>query len=168
MIDLFVRKAAVLSDCKRYRYSLERAWDPSLQSLCWVMLNPSTADAEQDDPTVRRVVGFSAAWGYGGVTVVNLFALRAADPVELYTAADPVGPLNDLHLEALAGRDRRVLAAWGVHGSLYGRGGAVLAAFAQRGVEVGCLGVTRGGQPKHPLYLKGDTAPEVYQAAGGR
>jgi hypothetical protein len=87
-----------------YRYALWRVWDGNRPPLVFVMLNPSIADAERDDPTIRRCLGFACAWGYGALTVVNLFALRATCPHTLRRAADPVGPDNDEHLRAaLAG-----------------------------------------------------------------
>src|SRR5262245_19133112 len=98
MGDLFQTKEALISPCGLYRYWLTRTWDNSLRRVCWVMLNPSTADAEQDDPTIRRCVGFARSWGAGGIIVVNLFAFRASDPKALLRAADPVGPDNDGHI----------------------------------------------------------------------
>lgn len=119
------------------------------------MLNPSTADAERDDPTIRRCASFARAWGLGGMTVVNLFALRATDPARLRRARDPIGRDNDRHIaEAAAGADR-VVVAWGVHGTLRDRDRAVLALLA--GARPRCLGLTRGGHPRHPLYLSART-----------
>ncbi|MDB5297796.1 MAG: hypothetical protein JWO31_3779 [Phycisphaerales bacterium] len=86
MPDLFTRAAAVLSPCERYRYVLHRWWDESKPAVCWLMLNPSTADAATDDPTIRKCCGFARAWGAGGIAVVNLFALRATDPRRSTTA----------------------------------------------------------------------------------
>ncbi len=93
--------SAVLSECARYRYRLDRAWerdDHGLGTVTWVMLNPSTADADVDDPTIRRCIGFSKAWGYNALTVVNLFAWRATSPRDLCAVEDPVGPDNEAHL----------------------------------------------------------------------
>ena len=89
---------ATFSRDRRYRYRLWRRWDRSRAVVAFVMLNPSTADAMHDDPTIRRCVGFARAWGFGGVDVVNLFALRATDTRALRKAADPIGPANDRHL----------------------------------------------------------------------
>ena len=77
------------------------------------MLNPSTADAERDDPTIRRCIGFSRAWGFGGAEMVNLFALRSTDPGRLREAADPVGPGNVAHIADAARGATQVIAAWG-------------------------------------------------------
>src|SRR5262249_14212908 len=98
-----VRRAAVISDCGRYRYSLTRRWgDAAEPRALFVMLNPSTADAEQDDPTIRRCIGFAKAWGMGSLEVVNLYALRATDPAALLSAPDPIGPKNDTMITSAA------------------------------------------------------------------
>jgi hypothetical protein len=120
------------------------------------MLNPSTADAEQDDPTIRRCIGFAKAWGFGGIAVRNIFALRATDPRELYKSDDPVGPGNDEAICDLAGLCPLIVAAWGVHGGLRNRGRQVCELLAGAGAEVVCLGVTKDGHPKHPLYVAAD------------
>jgi len=121
----------------------------------FVMLNPSTADAEQDDPTIRRCAGFARAWGFGGMTVVNLFAFRATDPARLRRARDPVGRDNDHHIATAARGAGMVVLAWGVHGALDGRDRVVAALLAD--VRPRCLGTTRGGYPRHPLYLPAAT-----------
>lgn len=169
MPDLFgnpdgVARAADLSSCGRYRYSLSRVWDTSQRLVCWVMLNPSTADAEQDDPTICRCTAFAKAWGAGGIHVVNLFALRATDPDELRRAADPVGPENDGHIFRAA-YGRGVVVAWGVHGGLLKRDQAVLrllVSVARANQPVACLGLTRQGHPRYPLYVAGDTEPVLF------
>jgi hypothetical protein len=138
----------------RYRYRLWRRWAAG-RTVAFVMLNPSTADADRDDPTIRRCAGFARAWGFGGMTVVNLFALRATDPARLRRARDPVGRDNDRHIAAAAADASMVLVAWGVHGALDGRDRTVLALLAGR--QPRCLGVTRGGHPRHPLYLPAAT-----------
>lgn len=120
--------------------------------LGWVLLNPSTADAELDDPTIRRVVAFTRAAGYDAALVGNLDALRATDPAELARHPDPTGPDNDTALDelvALAGG--AVVAAWGAAADPH-RVAAVLAG-PLAGVRLRCLGVTAGGQPRHPLYV---------------
>src|SRR4029079_19593153 len=119
------KKDAVMSPCGRYRYRLTRVWDESRPAVCWVMLNPSTADAVKDDPTIRRGSSFSWSWGAGGLVVVNLFAFRATNPADLLDAPDPVGPENDAHVRDAAKGAGLVMAAWGVHGSGLGRNAAV-------------------------------------------
>ncbi len=122
-----------------------------------VMLNPSTADATNDDPTLRRCIAFAAREGHGAVEILNLFAYRATAPAVLRAAADPVGPDNDRHLEALFERQRTVLAAWGAHGGLAARAEAVVRMARGRGVRLTCLGRTVAGQPRHPLYVRADS-----------
>jgi hypothetical protein len=155
---------AGFSACNRYRYWLTRIWVPALPGVCWVMLNPSTADAERDDPTIRRCVRFSRRWGFGGLVVVNLFAWRAKRPAELSAIDDPVGEDNDASLLEHAG-GRTVIAAWGNHGALLGRAKTVLQLLA--GSRIRCLGVTAAGQPRHPLYVAGDSATLPVQVASG-
>jgi hypothetical protein len=146
-----VSRTAVLSEDGRYRYELRRAWDPLAPTVLWVMLNPSTADDRQDDPTIRRVVGFSRAWGFGTVVVVNLFAYRATDPHALLQADAPVGPANDDTLRLWAPRAAEVIAAWGlVPKRLRWR---IPQARAALGRTMTCLGTTKEGDPRHPLYV---------------
>lgn len=160
-------RGALFDATGRYRYRLWRTWDSALPRVAFVMLNPSTADHREDDPTIRRCIGFARQWGYGSLGVVNLFAYRTPSPVALARAVDPVGPDNDRHLRAVCGRARDVVVAWGVHGRLHGRDRAVVALLARRGrrdrgdrgqrAPLLCLGTTRGGHPRHPLYLARDT-----------
>jgi hypothetical protein len=149
-----VIKAAEISSDEIYRYALWRRWDEldvMAGRVCWVMLNPSTADAENDDPTIRRCVDFSRRWGFGGLVVVNLFAYRATNPAQLREpVCDPVGPdnnewvLNEVRSATLA------VAAWG---------SAAIAGERARWVEraagkqLYCLGTTASGSPRHPLYV---------------
>ncbi|MGH3977119.1 MAG: DUF1643 domain-containing protein, partial [Pseudonocardiaceae bacterium] len=113
---------AVLSGCGRYRYQLTRTWDPGQQRATFIMLNPSTADAADDDPTIRRCTSYARSWGLGGLMVVNLYAYRATDPADLWKVDDPVGPDNDDHLRAVlaAATDvgAPVVAAWGANARL--------------------------------------------------
>jgi hypothetical protein len=122
------------------------------------MLNPSTADAARDDPTIRSCVHFTRQWGYGGLVVVNLFAWRATDPAELVAASDPVGPANDATIARYA-MGRRIIAAWGSHGELLDRDCAVLEMLGDRR-RIACLGLTASGKPRHPLYSARDTVPQ--------
>lgn len=141
---------ARLSEDGLYRYALGRRWGDG-PPLRFVMLNPSTADASVDDPTIRRCVGFARAWGYDALTVLNLYALRATDPRELWRAGDPVGPQNDAYLQIAAESGvGTTVVAWGAN-ARPDRVAAFRELFAEH--EVYCLGVTKAGQPKHPLYL---------------
>lgn len=166
-----VSSTAVLSPCGTWRYRLTRRWADGGVVL-WVMLNPSTADADQDDPTIRRCVGFARAWGYGAIEVVNLYALRTAYPVRLLDHPDPVGPDGDAHLsEAFAGRPGLVVAAWGGGARRVGRRrGArrderVRVMAGEAGLALHCLGTTRAGAPRHPLYVPAGKRPEPWRGA---
>lgn len=137
-----------------YRYRLWRHWRRDAGAVLFVMLNPSTADAHSDDPTLRRCLSFARRWGYGGVEVVNLFAWRATDPRQLTLAPDPIGPRNDSIVAAAAAAARAVVVAWGAGGALGGRDQVVAALLRQH--QPRCLGVTAAGAPRHPLYVRAD------------
>ena len=147
---------AVFSSDRQYRYRLWRVWDESLPLCLFVMLNPSTADASKNDPTVRRCIGFARSWGYGGLLVGNLFALRSTDPSVLYQAEYPVGSDNDGALFDMARQAGLVIAAWGTHGKHLDRGAEVI---ANRPSALYHLGLTAGGYPRHPLYVPSATRP---------
>lgn len=138
-----------------YRYVLGRRWSHDESSFAtFIMLNPSTADATVDDPTIRRCKGFAKSWGMGGLHVLNIYALRSTDPAGLWKVADPVGPENDEYLmrHALTGSAAGwpLIAAWGAN-ARPDRVAHVLALPGMARLE--CLGVTKGGAPRHPLYL---------------
>lgn len=151
--------SAIISDDGVYRYRLIRGWDASLPRCCFVMLNPSVADHAIDDPTCRRCVGYAKAWGFGSLTIVNLFALRSTDPAALRSHPNPVGPENDGHILDVASDVPLVVAAWGSHGSLFGRSAAVRRLLRDRGIRLDCLAKTKGGEPGHPLYLPANLTP---------
>ncbi|RYZ16550.1 MAG: DUF1643 domain-containing protein, partial [Myxococcaceae bacterium] len=144
---------ATISACGRYRYRLSRRWGMGRNAV-FVMLNPSTADAMEDDPTLRRCMDFAQRWGDSGVMLVNLFAYRATDPDDLPKERElAVGPENDKHILDVVSRANRVICAWGVHGTRFGRDQAVLSLLHGAGVEPVCFGKTKHGHPRHPLYL---------------
>ena len=146
--------SALLSPCGTYRYSLNRSWGHGATVL-FVMLNPSVADGSRDDPTIRRCVGFAKAWGFGALSVANLFAMRSTDPSVLLSAPDPVGPDNDAVIFELARRASLVVAAWGAH-----KAGACRVADVRRLLpKPVCLGLTSSGHPRHPLYAPGSAPP---------
>ena len=157
MSEVYAR-TALFSPCRRYRYTLWRHWGGHRGYAMFVGLNPSTADEERDDPTVRRCIGYARDWGYGGLEVMNLFARISPSPALLRRCPDPVGR----HCDAWLRRRLRRLAAmeppaqlwlgWGNAGSWRDRDAAVLALVAAEGWSVHCLGRTRLGQPLHPLY----------------
>jgi hypothetical protein len=152
---LGMERSAIFSECRRYRYALSRTWDAALPIVLFVALNPSTADELVDDATVRRCVGFGQEWGFGSVVIANLFAYRSTDPTILRDVTDPVGPKNDWWLKKLSKRSTLTIAAWGIYGSLMSRDSDVLPKLN----NAHHLGRTRGGQPKHPLYLPKTTLP---------
>lgn len=157
-----LESGAVFSPCDRYRYSLWRIWDVSRPKLLVIGLNPSTADATQNDPTIRRCIGFAQSWGYGRVTVTNLFALRSPYPKALRQAQDPVGPETDAWIERLAAASDTCFVAWGNHGQFLGRDRSVGQALAMSGRPLVCLKRTKQGQPAHPLYLKKTLMPKSW------
>lgn len=155
---------AWISDDGLYRYTLGRRWAPPSGPgpAVFVMLNPSTADATLDDPTIRRCIGFAKALGCGGLHVVNLYAYRATKPADLWEAADPIGPDNDNVLRetfaAAAREDRPVIAAWGANAA------PLRAEFAggmarSAGATLTALGATKDGAPRHPLYMPSTARP---------
>lgn len=160
---------ADLSTDHVYRWELTRTWDRSKGRVCWVMLNPSTADERDDDATIRRCTGFARSWGYGGIVVRNLYALRSTDPANLWTHPDPVGPSNTTYLNRCA-LDELVVCAWGAHGARDGRGDHVVLALAAQLDLLGRvphhIGLTKDGQPRHPLYVKATQRPIRWDTAG--
>lgn len=146
--------------CRCYRYTLEHVMDPllPLRRIMWIGLNPSTADEQQLDPTLRRIRGFSQAWGFTAFVMTNVFAFRATVPADMKAQADPVGPDNDYWLGRMASDCEVVVAAWGKHGAHAGRAAKVfekLSPLTRSGLV--CLGRNGDGSPKHPLYVAGDT-----------
>ena len=153
-----MQRSAILSDCGAYRYELRRTWDSSRPILLWVGLNPSTADHINDDPTNRRIAGFSKRWGYGGYVLANLFAYRAINPQTLRQAADPIGPDNDKHLKKLSRAAEHTICAWGNHGTMLERAATVLPSL-DRPLA---LGITKQNQPLHPLYCPANRQPKAF------
>jgi len=151
---------AIISECGFYRYELRKIWQPANGWVFWVMLNPSTADANHEDPTVRRCMGFAEKWGYGGIVVGNIFAYRATDPNDMFSAEDPVGPKNDLYLRWLSAQAILTVCAWGNHGTHIGRSEKAKPLLAG---NICHLGLTKTKQPKHPLYLKKDLKPQPWR-----
>jgi len=158
-------RSAKISDDGAYRYRLDRVWDEG-PLVVWAMLNPSTADGETDDPTLRRVLAFSHGWGFGGLVVVNLFAYRASKPTTLRYVDDPVGPGNVEAVSTAVGVSELVVCAWGAGvdlPALRDRKGTDIAAIAGGwGVPMACLGRTEKGRPVHPLYVAAGAKPIPY------
>jgi hypothetical protein len=171
--SLYIRKHADLSPCGTYRYSLEREWRGTHDPKNWewfdrdygqpkpcvfIMLNPSTADAEKDDPTIRRCVSFAKRWNYEALTVLNLFAFRATDPRALLALShnnSPEGSDNQRIIQMAIEHAGKIVCAWGAHGGHLGQDETVLGWIGDRPRYA--LGLTKEGHPRHPLYVRADT-----------
>lgn len=141
--------SAVISTCGKYRYRLFRDGDPTRPPVAFVMLNPSTADADTDDATIRRLYTFA---GGAPFVVVNLYAFRATKPADMWAAADSVGPENMAYLVQLVETNFKIIAAWGIHAREreVREFVDICAAF---GKQIYCIGTnTSNGSPRHPLY----------------
>jgi hypothetical protein len=151
-----VESGAIFDVSGRYRYSLSRTWSAYHPRILFVLLNPSTANEYKNDPTIRRCISFARTWNFGSIEVVNLFAYRATDYGELFKVSDPIGAENNRFLMQAVERCSTVVLGWGTRGTLLGRDRQVMSLFAGK-KDVYCLGITNDGQPRHPLYVKGNT-----------
>lgn len=161
-----VTSSAALSDCQKYRYALHRQWDDTKRNVLFIMLNPSTADASHDDPTIRRCIGFAKSWGFGGLHVVNLYALRSTDPKELLKASDPVGPDNRKWWQGAASFCEIAVCAWGnapIVGKLQKALWPEYKPLSWISLPLHYIELSDNGTPKHPLYLRGDVQPQRYE-----
>lgn len=153
---------AIISLCKKYRYGLSRGTGMNMidprGTVFFVMLNPSTADSEKDDPTIRRCRGFADKWGFSGLVVGNLYAYRSTDHKQLWKVDDPVGPDNDNYIMDYAKKFSYVICAWGNHAKL-DRVDQFKQMMKSIDVSLWHLGLNKSGSPKHPLYLKKDLTP---------
>jgi len=165
-----VAYGATMSPCGKYRYELTRFWDGRKPAVAFVMLNPSTADAAIDDPTIRRCIGFAQAWGYGELRVYNLFAYRATDPAELLTVSDPGGPECQRFIEK-ARACEKIVCAWGAAAKVPGYQHHALIVtdllMGEDSRDLYCLGYTKDGSPRHPLYVASDMVPVLFPKRGG-
>lgn len=175
--------SAVFSECRTWRYTLTRegliglnvlkgqpggpSWTDR-RTVAFVGLNPSTADETLDDQTIRKCKSYAKAWGYDRLVMLNIFAFRATNPKKLQHLArlDRVGPNNDLYLVQQAKEADLVVCAWGTHAKLDWRGADVARMLRAEGVTLHALGFTKEGYPKHPLYLRGDLQPVLWDAVG--
>ena len=164
---------AVLSPCDTYRYTLGRAWAEGDRCALFICLNPSTADADEDDPTLRRLIGFAKREKCAQLEVVNLFGFRSPKPGDLLTATDPVGPLNDRHVAEAAARAALIVVGWGIALAKPGRGLDLLEARVRAvrellaGYDLHALGLTADGYPRHPLYLRQDAPLSLFASRRG-
>ena len=150
-----MKSAAEFSACRKYRYVLWRTWDETLPLMMIIGLNPSIADAVNNDPTITRCINFAKTWGYGRLCMTNLFAYRATDPNVMKAQIEPIGVDNDFWLKKLARDADKVIAAWGNIGSYLNRSASVSNMFD----NLYCIGVNKSGEPEHPLYIKADRRP---------
>jgi len=159
-----IKSEAMFTLDRLHRYTLTRIWSqkPLVQ---FIGLNPSTADEVQNDPTVTRCINFAHSWGFGGMVMTNLFAFRATKPKDLWKAADPVGPDNDFWLQHISSESEIVVGAWGTLGERLDRARQVIPLLPESKIRV--LGLTKNGQPKHPLYLKKSLKPLTLEEATG-
>lgn len=154
--------SSIASPDNRYRYTLWRDLENDLLGsgiMLFVGLNPSTADASADDPTIRRLKSFAIGFGFARLAVGNLFAYRTSNPAEMLQARDPIGPDNDRHLRELIGMSNVVLCGWGTDGKHRGRDREVMSMI---GDKAHCLAVNLDGSPTHPLYLRSDSILKPY------
>ena len=158
-----MQRWAIISDDEKYRYILTRMWDLRRPRVCFVMLNPSTADGYEDDPTIRKCIGFAKTWDYGSLSVVNLYASRCTDPKLMWKQNPfPVGKDNDHYIEQSVAEAQTVVAAWG--SSIRDR---VRVHQVVRLVKNAmCLGITQKGMPRHPLYVSYATPLSPYLRDG--
>lgn len=158
----FETTGALFSDCKQYRYHLWRRWDTSLPVCNFLMLNPSTADDWRNDPTVERCEQRARFWKYGGLSVTNIFAFRATQPEDMLYAEDPIGPDNNRIILAEAQTCGIVICAWGNHGDHFQRNQYILFSLLyELRHKLHALGMTKAGNPQHPLYLPYDLQPQT-------
>ena len=150
---------ATFSPCRRWRYLLWRRWDEAKPAANFLMLNPSTSDELQLDPTCARARDYAERWGYGALVVTNIFAFRNTDPNRMKAVADPVGPGNDAAIVRAARAAGIVVCAWGNHGGFLGRSTKILKKLNANAIPLHALRVNAGGEPAHPLYLPGNLRP---------
>ena len=161
-LSLISEAPAVFSPDRKYRYVLRRRVGFGDRSVLVVMLNPSIADEERDDATVKRVIGFAVAYGFSWLTVCNAFGFCSTEPENLYRVDDPVGPDNDSTIVREATRAERVIVGWGNEGVFQDRDKAVMKLLRDAGKPAYCWKITNTGQPSHPLYLPKTTELMIY------
>ena len=156
----FVKSEAIFSEDKKYRYELIRVWDNSKPKIGFVALNPSIADETENDPTIWKLVRSADGWGYGGIVIVNLFALVTSSPEAMKVASEPIGKENDKHLVKMSkAKDvDKIVAVWGDDGAHLGRADQVKKMFSQ----LWALKISESGQPRHPRFLKSDVEPFLW------
>ncbi|WP_299348602.1 DUF1643 domain-containing protein [uncultured Shimia sp.] len=153
---------AKYSDCETYRYALTRVWDETGPKVTFIMLNPSKATEVQNDPTIERCERRARALGFGGFCAVNIFALRETDPKKMRTNDAPQGPENDDAVTAACLWADTIIAGWGAHGEHLGQGRATQDVLLATERDIHCLGLTKAGHPRHPLYIAYTQEPALW------
>lgn len=160
----YISKSAVISKDDQYRFALHRQWKPGDKRAVWVMLNPSTADANEDDPTIRRVVGYSMDWGMDGCTVVNLSPFRATEPADMLKHVEPESIIKQnfgyIDSECYWNQPEIVMCAWGTKAPV--RGKIMTKHLLKLGARLNVLRLTAERQPSHPLYLSKALKPQPW------
>lgn len=156
-----IDRTAVFDASGDYRYELGRRWGTGSE-VAFVMLNPSRADAAVDDPTLRACIQFAQRWGFGSLTVVNLFGYRTPHPKVLMQVSDPVGLENDEYVMRAVERAEQVVLAWGNCGGWLGRDQTILSLLKEHSHKLHYLQLNGSGHPRHPLYIKRDVPLSVY------
>jgi len=157
-LNVRMRSGAVFDRSENYRYTLWRKWDDQAPRILFVMLNPSRANEEINDQTIRTCIGFAMHQKFGSMEVVNLFAYRTSDPRILMRARNPIGKDNDAFILDGCQRSSTIVLAWGNHGRHLERSNYVVSDLIQQTKQnVVCLGITKEGFPRHPLYVKRTT-----------
>jgi hypothetical protein len=159
-----MKTGATFSPCRTYRYALWREWDTSLPTVVFCGLNPSTADETQDDPTIRRELGYAKAWGFGRYVKVNAYALRSTDPKGLWKVEDPYGPDNIATISEWSRKAQLFVAAWG-NNIRPDQVWKLRLLFDVNRTKVHVIGLTKAGQPIHPLYQLKTAKPFLWRAA---
>ena len=162
-VPLDIRKSAYITDCRKFRYSLTRAWGTEPRLLC-VMLNPSKADEKSDDHTVRKCIGFAIRNGCRALDIVNLYAYRTSNPEDLIEQRYPVGDRNDEFIRRMSEVASLIIVAWGVWGrpDRVAHVTQILRSHKRSECEIKCLGTTMNGSPRHPLYVSYETKLETF------
>lgn len=159
-------KGAIISECGAFRYRLWRRWSSNVKPVAFIMLNPSTADASEDDPTIRKCIGFATRIGQGAVEVVNLFAFRATKPADLKAGGFRRGPDNYRHIIEACEGAALTICGWGAHARGLSQPAMVLDILKQHGIETHALAFTEDGIPRHPLMLPYSCSPQPMSRSG--
>jgi hypothetical protein len=160
---VIMKRDAIFSNSRKYRYSLLREWDSSLPRVLYVMLNPSIADDEADDQTIKRCIYFAKKFGFGSLEVVNLYALISTDPSAIRTESEPEGKENDSHILEAAKRSSKIIVAWGEKGFYNQRHNKVTRMLYDNGYNLYCLKLTKERHyPRHPSRLPNSCELELF------